>query len=156
MQIIASLPKFGQMDRCLKDLADLPEAAAALLHYAGDRRVFLLHGPMGAGKTTFIKAICLELGVSDTVASPTFGIVHEYLGTDGPIYHFDFYRLRHGREALDMGYEEYLWSGRYCFVEWPEKAEDLLPVHAVHVYLSVNQDGTRQLKAEKYPSFFGG
>ncbi len=144
------MPKFGQMDMCIKDLADLPRAAAALLGYADDQRVFLFHGSMGAGKTTLIKAICGELGVQDTMSSPTFGIVHEYLSPGGPIYHFDFYRFSTSREALDMGYEEYLWSGRYCFIEWPEKAADLLPSQAVHVYLSVNQDGTRNLKAEKY------
>ena len=151
-----ALSKFGRMDWYIKDLGDLPEAAAALLRYAADQRVFLLHGPMGAGKTTFVKAICRKLGVRDTVASPTFGIVHEYLGTDGPVYHFDFYRLRHSREALDMGYEEYLWSGNYCFVEWPEKADDILPLQAIHVSLSINPDGTRHLKAGKDPSFLEG
>jgi|SRR5690606_10151193 len=124
-------------------LAALPHAAAALLAVAKERRVFLFYGEMGAGKTTFIKAICEHLGVGDATASPTFSIVNEYTSPLGPIYHFDFYRIKSEREAFDMGYEEYFYSGNYCFVEWPDKIAGLLPPDAVSVRIGISPDGQR-------------
>ena len=95
---------------------------------------------MGAGKTTFTKAICKALGVDEAVTSPTFAIVNEYAG---PIYHFDFYRLKRVEEAFDMGFEDYLYSGAWCLIEWPERIEDLLPKETVRVHILVEEDGTR-------------
>lgn len=121
--------------------ADLATAARKVLEAGGDNRIYLFYGEMGAGKTTLIKAICKELGITDEVTSPTFSIVNEYEGTDGPVYHFDFYRLKNHSEALDMGYEEYFYSGNYCFIEWPEKIADLVPdtYAGVRIYIQDNQ-----------------
>ena len=104
---------------------------------------------MGAGKTTFIKAICHELGVTDAVSSPTFSIVNEYIGANIGVYHFDFYRLKNQNEALDMGYEEYFYSGHYCFIEWPEKIPDMLPAHYVSIKIEVLNDDARAITIEK-------
>lgn len=109
-------------------------------------RVFLFYGSMGAGKTTFIRAICEELGVEESVNSPTFAIVNEYRTGEGdPIYHFDFYRINKEEEAYDFGYEDYFYSGDLCFVEWPEKIENLLPEDAVTVSITELPDGTREV-----------
>ncbi|WP_353181380.1 tRNA (adenosine(37)-N6)-threonylcarbamoyltransferase complex ATPase subunit type 1 TsaE [Parapedobacter lycopersici] len=124
-------------------LAALSDAAAKLLDAAGTRRVLLFYGPMGAGKTTLIKAICGQLGVTDATASPTFSIVNEYTTPRGPVYHFDFYRIKSEQEAFDLGYEEYFYSGNYCFVEWPEKIAGLLPPDAVSVRIDAEADGKR-------------
>jgi tRNA threonylcarbamoyladenosine biosynthesis protein TsaE len=100
-------------------------------------RVFAFYGQMGAGKTTFIKAICSELGVSDIVQSPTFSIINEYKTKAGElVFHFDFYRIRSIIEVFDIGYEDYLYSGNYCFIEWPELVESLLPENTVRIYIS--------------------
>jgi tRNA threonylcarbamoyladenosine biosynthesis protein TsaE len=98
---------------------------------------------MGAGKTTFVKAICEELGVEDVITSPTFAIVNEYEAHDQSIFHFDFYRIKRLEEVYDMGYEDYFYSGALCFIEWPELIEDLLPEDAVKVTITENTDGTR-------------
>ena len=100
---------------------------------------------MGAGKTTFVKAICEELGVEDVITSPTFAIVNEYQSTKtgGPIYHFDFYRIKKLDEVYDMGYEDYFYSGAPCFLEWPELIEEILPNDAVKVTITEQEDGTR-------------
>ena len=98
---------------------------------------------MGAGKTTFVKAICEELGVNDVITSPTFAIVNEYEAHDASIYHFDFYRIKKIEEVYDMGYEDYFYSGGLCFIEWPELIEDLLPEDAVKVTISVNDNDER-------------
>ncbi len=123
-----------------------------LLDVFPDKRVYAFHGQMGAGKTTFVKQLCEELGVTDIVNSPTFAIVNEYelplQGAGGLIYHFDCYRIKDLREAYDMGTEEYLYSGNYCFIEWPEMIEELLPEDTVHVTLTVNEDGTRTMRVE--------
>lgn len=103
---------------------------------------------MGAGKTTLIKNLCAELGVVDAVTSPTFSIVNEYAGSNGPIYHFDFYRLKDQNEALDMGYEEYFYSDNYCFIEWPEKIGGLIPQQYTGVRIQVTGDGSRQITVE--------
>ena len=123
--------------------ADLPRAAKEFLRAIGERRVVALHGAMGAGKTTFVKAICEELGVDDVITSPTFAIINEYHAKDGVIYHFDFYRIKKLEEVYDMGYEDYFYSGALCFIEWPELIEELLPEDAVKVSITENADGTR-------------
>jgi len=125
--------------------AELPEAASRLLRAFPASRVFAVAGPMGAGKTTFIKVLCRLLGVTDPVQSPTFSIVNEYkVPEGGSIYHFDFYRIRSVTEAFDIGYEDYLYSGSYCFIEWPEVIEELLPSDAIHV--SIEGEGERILR----------
>jgi len=128
--------------------SELPDAAARLLAVASGSRVFLFYGEMGAGKTTLIKAICAQLGVVDTASSPTFAIVNEYASPEGPVYHFDFYRIKSEQEAFDLGYEDYFYSGHYCFVEWPEKIASLLPTDAVRVYLTVSADGSRRIAVD--------
>ncbi len=105
----------------VKSLDELRSAAEKLVSFAGTDKIFLFYGDMGAGKTTFIKSLCECLGAKENVTSPTFSIVNEYRGDTAKIYHFDFYRLKKQDEALDMGYEEYFYSGNYCFIEWPEK-----------------------------------
>ncbi|MDB5158290.1 MAG: tRNA ((37)-N6)-threonylcarbamoyltransferase complex ATPase subunit type 1 TsaE [Mucilaginibacter sp.] len=130
-------------------ISDLPGLAAQLINIAGKSRIFLFYGDMGAGKTTFIKSLCAALGVKEGVTSPTFAIVNEYAGSADKIFHFDFYRLKTQTEALDMGAEEYFYSGHYCFIEWPEKIPDMLPLHYTSVTISVLADGARQISVEK-------
>lgn len=129
----------------IPSLASINDAARAFLNIIGEQRVFAFYGAMGAGKTTFIKALCQQLGVKETVASPTFAIVNEYQGTDAPIYHFDFYRIKTMEEAYDFGYEDYFFSGNFCFIEWPERIEPLLPPDAVDVHITVNSDDSRTI-----------
>lgn len=134
----------------INDLSSIRESAKEFIAQMGDQRVFLFYGSMGAGKTTFIRAICEELGVTDVVNSPTFAIVNEY--TDGkgqPIYHFDFYRINKVEEAYDFGYEDYFYSGNVCFVEWPEMIEELLPPDAVKVSIQEMADGSRNVNITK-------
>ena len=120
--------------------------AAEFISAMGDNTVFAFRGEMGAGKTTFIKAICEELGVSDVINSPTFAIVNEYRSDSGElIYHFDFYRINKIEEAFDFGYEDYFYSGSLCFIEWPEKIESLLPSDTVNVYIKELEDGSREV-----------
>ena len=123
----------------------LPDAAKWLIDNAGDKRVFVFQAPMGAGKTTFIKAICDFLKVEDSTSSPTFSIVNEYSSAQGPIYHFDFYRLKNEQEAFDLGYEEYFYSDNYCFIEWPEKIPNLIPEDAAIVQIEVADDQSRTI-----------
>ena len=130
----------------IHSIEQLPEVARKLLGEFQDDRFFAFFGKMGVGKTTLIKEICAELGVNDNVCSPTFAIVNEY--TDGagePVYHFDFYRLKSVAEAYDIGYEEYFYSGFYCFTEWTEKVEELLPERYVRVDIE-EENGNRILK----------
>ncbi len=131
-----------------KSLNELPEAAEALLKIHSDKKLFAFNGSMGAGKTTFIKEVCLVLGVEDMVNSPTFSIVNEYFTTEGDsIYHFDFYRIKIKEEIMDIGYEEYMFSGHYCLMEWPEKIEELLPENIVYVTIDENlEDGSRTIQ----------
>lgn len=121
----------------VKDPSELSTAAETLLKQAGDKRVWLFYGEMGAGKTTLIKAICAALGVQDQTSSPTFSIVNEYLSPEGAVYHFDFYRIKSEQEAMDLGYEEYFYSGHYCFVEWPELIPSLIPSDAAVIQISI-------------------
>lgn len=132
----------------IKDLDSINVAADEFVKNMGDGKVFAFYGKMGAGKTTFIKAICEALGVDDTVTSPTFAIVNEYTSTkvDFPIYHFDFYRIKKLDEVYDMGYEDYFYGGGVCFIEWPELIEELLPEDAVKVEIKENTDGTRTVR----------
>ncbi len=132
----------------ISDIDQLPEVARKLLESFSEERFFAFFGKMGVGKTTLIKELCAALGVEDNVCSPTFAIVNEYSTSKGePVYHFDFYRLKSLAEAYDIGYEEYFYSGCYCFTEWTEKIEELLPEHYVRVTI-VEHDGTRVLTAE--------
>jgi tRNA threonylcarbamoyladenosine biosynthesis protein TsaE len=125
---------------------DIRQAAKQFVEHMGENTVFAFYGKMGAGKTTFIKAVCEELGVGDTVTSPTFAIVNEYEAADGrPIYHFDFYRIKKVSEAYDMGCEEYFYSGHPCFIEWPELIEEVLPEDTVVVTIEALPDGGRRL-----------
>ena len=127
-------------------LAETQAAARQFLQAVGQLGVIAFHGAMGAGKTTFIRALCQELGVQDVVTSPTFAIVNEYASARGPVYHFDFYRLHQPQEALDIGLEEYLASGRPCLMEWPQVVKPLLPDDTTNVSISENPDGTRTLE----------
>lgn len=131
--------------------AHLPAAAADFLRFVGSTpRVVAFYGTMGAGKTTFIKALCEALGVRDAINSPTFAIVNEYVGHDPDrlIYHFDFYRIRTLAEALDIGTEDYFERPAWCFIEWPERIEPLLPPSAVRVRITEQADGARTLTVE--------
>ena len=124
--------------------------AREFLAILGDRRIVAFFGEMGAGKTTFIKALCHELGVVDEVSSPTFALVYEYhTSKDSVIYHFDFYRINSTSELFDLGYEDYFFSGNHCFIEWSEKAVQLIPPGAVKVFISVLEDRKRRLIIEE-------
>ena len=151
------------MEILINDIDHIREAAREFIGKMGNGKVFAFYGKMGAGKTTFVKAICEELGVEDVITSPTFAIVNEYTtnsqlsarlaGTlakarnlnsqTSTIYHFDFYRIKKLEEVYDMGYEEYFYSGCLCFIEWPELIEDLLPDDAVRVEIEERADGSR-------------
>ncbi|HNP07218.1 MAG TPA: tRNA (adenosine(37)-N6)-threonylcarbamoyltransferase complex ATPase subunit type 1 TsaE [Cyclobacteriaceae bacterium] len=125
-------------------IADLKRVADELLHAAGTTKVWYFDGEMGSGKTTLIKVICEQLGVSESTSSPTFSIINEYQSDKGDtIYHFDFYRLKKETEAYDMGVEEYFESGCYCFVEWPERIPTLHPMHFFKVKISEEANNTR-------------
>ena len=150
----------------IQDIDHIREAAREFIEHIGDRRVFAFYGKMGAGKTTFVKAICEELGVDDVITSPTFAIINEYTISSWPlaistkptansqqltaksqkpkaIYHFDFYRIKKLEEVYDMGYEDYFYSGALCFIEWPELIEEILPDDAVRVSIIEQEDGSR-------------
>ena len=129
----------------ITDIEHIREAAREFIANIGDHRVFAFYGKMGAGKTTFVKAICEELGVEDVITSPTFAIINEYEGEE-TIYHFDFYRIKKLEEVYDMGYEDYFYSGALCFIEWPELIEEILPDDAVRVSIIEQQDGSRLVK----------
>ncbi|MDD7336541.1 MAG: tRNA (adenosine(37)-N6)-threonylcarbamoyltransferase complex ATPase subunit type 1 TsaE [Prevotella sp.] len=134
------------MDIQIKSLDNIQEAAKTFLQNMGNARVFAFYGKMGVGKTTFIKALCEQLGVEDVITSPTFALVNEYTSGKGePIYHFDFYRIKKIEEVYDMGYEDYFYSGNLCLLEWPELIEDLLPEDAVKVTITEKEDGSRIL-----------
>jgi tRNA threonylcarbamoyladenosine biosynthesis protein TsaE len=131
----------------ISSLDTIQESAKEFVRQMGDDTVFAFYGKMGAGKTTFIKALCKELGVEDEVNSPTFAIINEYRSqtTAELIYHFDFYRIKKLEEVYDLGYEDYFYSGALCFIEWPELVEELLPLDAKKVTITENSDGTRTI-----------
>ena len=131
----------------INDLQHIHDAAKTFINNIGSHRVLAFYGKMGAGKTTFTKAVCEALGVEDVITSPTFAIVNEYTAGNGePIYHFDFYRIKKLEEVYDMGYEDYFYSGNLCLLEWPELIESILPDDAVKVTITPQEDGTRILE----------
>lgn len=133
----------------IKSLDTIRETAREFINNMGERTVFAFYGSMGAGKTTFVKAVCEELGVKDVVNSPTFAIINEYeVEGKAPIFHFDFYRINKPEEAFDFGYEDYFYSGSICFIEWPEKIEALLPENCVKVTIEEQADGSRKIEVE--------
>lgn len=128
--------------------ADLMVVAKKLLLNFKDERIFAFYGKMGAGKTTFIQAICRALGSTDNITSPTFAIINEYSTSyNEPVFHFDFYRIKNISEAFDLGYEDYFYSGNYCCIEWPEMIEDLLPENIVKVRIEAQEDESRLIVA---------
>ncbi len=130
----------------IKSTELIDKAAEEFIQLMGDRTVFAFYGKMGAGKTTFIKAICEKLGVEDVINSPTFAIINEYRANTGElIYHFDFYRINNIEEIYDFGYEDYFYSGSICFIEWPEKIDSLLPHDVVTVKIEELEEGTRHV-----------
>lgn len=135
------------MEIKIQSLEEIHEAARTFIREMGDNTVFAFYGKMGAGKTTFIKAVCECLGVEDVINSPTFAIVNEYRSETGElIYHFDFYRIKKLEEVYDMGYEDYFYSGALCFIEWPELIEEVLPGNAVKVEIEETEDGSRVIR----------
>ena len=133
----------------IKSLDDISATAKEFIEQIGNKKVFLFYGSMGAGKTTFIKAICEELGVEGVINSPTFAIVNEYCTkTNKPIYHFDFYRINKIEEAYDFGYEDYFFSGNLCVIEWPELVEEILPADSVKVTITETESGERVVSLE--------
>ena len=131
----------------IKGLEDYPQAAREFIGQMQGARVFAFYGKMGSGKTTLIKSICEELGVEDSINSPTFAIVNEYEDREHrTIFHFDFYRIKSLEEVYNMGYEEYVYSDAICFMEWPELIEELLPEETTKVYLEENGQGEREVR----------
>lgn len=131
----------------INSIDNIDAAAQRFVAAMGGSRIFAFYGGMGAGKTTFIKAVCEQLGVEDVITSPTFAIVNEYTvaSTGATVYHFDLYRIKKTDELYDMGCEEYFYSGALCFIEWPEMAEELLPENTVKVSMEQHEDGSRTL-----------
>lgn len=132
------------MERRFK-LEDINAVATEFLGQLGEKKVVALHGGLGAGKTTFVRALCEQLGVENAVSSPTFSIINQYSTAAGSIYHIDLYRLKDEQEALQAGVEDCLYSGDLCLVEWPERAPSIFPDSVVHVYLEVADQITRRI-----------
>lgn len=132
----------------INTLDELELAARRLLDTFKTNRVFAFYGKMGAGKTTFIQALCKTLGSDDNVTSPTFALINEYNIKDSSVFHFDFYRINDLEEVFDLGYEDYLYCGKYCFIEWPELIEPLLPENLVEVKIEVDEDDARLISAK--------
>ena len=134
----------------VNSLEELKAVAEELIKKFPDERVFAFYGKMGAGKTTFIQSICRTLGTDDNVTSPTFALINEYVTANmHSIYHFDFYRIKDIEEAFDLGYEDYIYSGDYCLIEWPEMIESLLPENLVEVRIEASEDNSRVITAGK-------
>ncbi len=135
------------MEIKINSLEQINETAQQFVDEMGENKLFAFYGKMGAGKTTFIKAVCEQLGVTDVINSPTFAIVNEYLDGEGmPIYHFDFYRIKRPAEVMDIGFEDYVGSDCVCFMEWPELIGEYLPEETVKVYIEEMEDGSRIVK----------
>ncbi len=134
----------------INSIEELQGAARELLDTFKEERIFAFYGKMGAGKTTFIKTICRTLGSVDNITSPTFALVNEYdTPSSGSVFHFDFYRIKNIEEALDIGFDDYIYSNSYCLMEWPEKIEELLPADLVKVTITESDPGTRYIEAIK-------
>ncbi len=134
------------MNIIIRDKRHLHSAAKELLHHTGQNKILAFYGAMGSGKTTIIKSVCDALGAVDIVTSPTFTLVNEYKTSTGEsLFHFDFYRIRKTEEVFDFGIEEYLASGSYCFMEWPELIEDILPAQTIRIRIEVNDEEHRIL-----------
>ena len=132
----------------ISSIKELGKLAEELIEAFPEQQVFAFYGKMGAGKTTLIQAICKKLGTDDNVTSPTFALINEYKRKDlSSIFHFDFYRIKKLEEAYDLGYEDYLYSGEYCLIEWPELIEPLLPDNRIEVKIEVNKDESRSISA---------
>lgn len=130
----------------IPDLSGIDAAAKDFLSQTNGRKLLAFYAPMGAGKTTFTVALCKALGVEDSVCSPTFTIINEYRTASGePLFHFDFYRIKNNAEAVDIGVDDYFYSGCRCIMEWPENIEDLLPEETLKIRIEVNPDGSRTL-----------
>jgi tRNA threonylcarbamoyladenosine biosynthesis protein TsaE len=130
----------------IKSLDIIKEVATEFITKMGNNKIFAFYGEMGAGKTTFIKQLCKNLGVNDEITSPTFSLVNEYQTNNDLIYHFDFYRIEKPEEALDFGIYEYLDSGKICFLEWPEMIEELLPEETIKVYITLGKNNERTIQ----------
>ncbi|MFO7851375.1 MAG: tRNA (adenosine(37)-N6)-threonylcarbamoyltransferase complex ATPase subunit type 1 TsaE [Bacteroidota bacterium] len=140
------------MEITIKNTDQLPAAAEELIRFTKRHNIFAFYGSLGAGKTTLIKAICDKLGTIDMVTSPSFTLVNEYKTHNGDLlYHFDFFRIKTQEEVFDFGFEEYLMSGRKCFIEWPEKVESLLPEDTVKINIKVKTDLSRTVKVISPP-----
>lgn len=127
-------------------ISDLPGIVKQILSEASTHKIFALHGEMGTGKTTLVKAFCSELGVTDEVQSPTFALVHEYNANKEAVFHLDLYRLHSPDEALKAGLEEYITGENYCFIEWPAFLKDFFPAETMHIYIFLNENGSRTIK----------
>ncbi|WP_299580953.1 tRNA (adenosine(37)-N6)-threonylcarbamoyltransferase complex ATPase subunit type 1 TsaE [uncultured Sunxiuqinia sp.] len=134
----------------INSVQELPQAAEAFLKHFPEERLFAFYGKMGAGKTTLIKALCRALGSTDPITSPTFALVNEYSTAQNErIFHFDFYRIKNIEEALDIGFDDYIYSGKYCFMEWPENIEALLPDQVIAVNIEVLDTDARKITTNK-------
>ena len=138
----------NKLELDITDLAQLPAAARKVIDFARDFRVFTFDAEMGAGKTTLIKQLCSVLGSKDSFSSPTYSIVNEYDSSEGKLYHFDLYRIKNREELLDLGFEEYISSGNYCFIEWPQIAGSFLP--GKYVGMKIYVEKNRNLLVEKH------
>ena len=135
------------MQIIIENKNSVKSTAKEFVKLMGDDKIFAFHGAMGAGKTTFIKAVCEELGVKETITSPTFAIINEYKDREGSsIYHFDFYRINKLEEVFDFGHEDYFYSGNLCFIEWPEIVNSILPENSVIVSIEEQENGIRILE----------
>ena len=133
----------------INSLEDINSVAKQFIELVGESRVFAMYGAMGVGKTTFVKAVCEELGVDDTINSPTFAIINEYrTPQDKIVYHFDFYRIEDVQEAYDFGYEDYFYSKAMCFIEWPERIESILPADVINLNFTEEEDGSRTIQVK--------
>ena len=131
----------------INSLEEINSVAKQFIELVGERRVFAMYGAMGVGKTTFVKAVCEELGVEDTITSPSFAIVNEYhTQKDKIVYHFDFYRIEDVQEAYDFGYEDYFYSKAMCFIEWPERIDSILPADVINLNFREEEDGSRTIQ----------